>query len=132
MWMTPEITISHAISPLTARAARRGAPTASIPATISRTPHRMDPVEDWRATSTELCDAIETSSKDAVILHGKDNLGKDNLPQSLIVNLPALGPLDANLHCKRNPQPPLPAKPGFENLRLLIRSRIFKFKEFCG
>jgi hypothetical protein len=41
----PAKTMSHPISAVTATAARNGAPIASMPVTISKTPHTIDHVE---------------------------------------------------------------------------------------
>ncbi len=44
-WTTPAKIISHATSPVTATAARSGKPTATMPNTISKTPHKIETVE---------------------------------------------------------------------------------------
>src|SRR5271165_817810 len=55
--------MSQAMTTFTATAATNGDPTASMPRTISKTPHTIDHVEACRTTSDELSCAIETSSK---------------------------------------------------------------------
>src|SRR5215470_14044792 len=54
--------MSHAMATLTATAARNGDPIASTPEIISKTPHRMDPVEACRTMAAAESCAIETSS----------------------------------------------------------------------
>src|SRR5260370_25276736 len=62
-WTTPAKMMSHAMTALTATAARNGEPIATMPKTISKTPHTMDNVEALRTMSTGVVCAIEASSK---------------------------------------------------------------------
>jgi hypothetical protein len=48
---------------LTATAARTGDPTASMPSTMSKTPHKIDQVEACRTISDGVCCAIESLLK---------------------------------------------------------------------
>src|ERR1700689_1517507 len=60
-WTTPAKTISHATTTLTATAARNGEPTAILPNTLSKTPHKMETVEPLFTISTGVFCAIEAS-----------------------------------------------------------------------
>src|ERR1700683_2565893 len=60
-WTTPAKTISHATTTFTATAGRNGEPTAIMPNTISKTPHKTETVEPLFTISTGVFCAIEAS-----------------------------------------------------------------------
>src|ERR1700733_14425499 len=62
-WTTPARIISHPTSAFTATAARNGVPIATMPKTISKTPHKIETVEACRTISTGLFCAIKPSLK---------------------------------------------------------------------
>src|ERR1700733_12103652 len=67
----PARAISHATTTLTAKAATNGEPTATMPKTISATPHKTETVEACRARSTGEFSAIQTSLESGISLPQK-------------------------------------------------------------
>src|SRR6202451_1164669 len=72
-WTPPARAINHPTITLTARAAANGEPIATMPKTISATPHKTEFVEACRAWSTGVFSAIQTSLERGLSLPQKAN-----------------------------------------------------------